>query len=104
MAPDRQARSQPDQDDMPPVRGSETAPFFYVEDFLDASWGGGVAKFRLVRLRQSDDPGDHKAFVEVVAVLAMSLANLTDAHRFIGQTIERMKETGENSENDSGGH
>jgi len=77
------------------VRGSETAPFLYIEDFLDASWGGGVAKFRLVRLRRSDGQGDEEAHVEVVAILAISAANLADAHRFIGQTIERMKESGD---------
>jgi hypothetical protein len=77
------------------IKGSETAPFLYAEDFLDASWGGGVAKFRLVRLRRSDVQGDDEAYVEVVAILAMSAANLADAHRFIGRTIERMKESGD---------
>jgi hypothetical protein len=95
MPPERQERIRPDQDDTPPVRGSDTAPFLYVEDFLDASWGGGVAKFRLVRLRPAGELEGHAAYVEVVAILAMSAANLADAHRFIGQTIERMRETGE---------
>jgi len=93
MAPDR-----PDQDDGPqgqllPIKGSETAPFLYVEDFLDASWSGGVAKFRLVRLRRSDDTPNDGSCIEVVAVLAMSVANLIDAHRFIGETIERVKQS-----------
>lgn len=48
----------------------------YVEDFLDASWGGGVAKFRLVRLRPAGELEGHAAYVEVVAILAMSAANL----------------------------
>jgi hypothetical protein len=54
-----------------------------------------VAKFRLVRLRPAGELEGHAAYVEVVAILAMSAANLADAHRFIGQTIERMRETGE---------
>ncbi len=102
MPPDRQERARPDQDSAPPVKGSDTAPFLYVEDFLDASWGGGVAKFRLVRLRRSDESEGDKAYVEVVAVLAMSAANLADAHRFIGQTIQRMRETGDFASDASG--
>ncbi len=72
--------------------GSETAPFLYVEDFWDASWSAGVAKFRLVRLRRSGHNGD---YLEEVAVLAMSAKNLVHAHRFIGSIIEKMKESGD---------
>jgi hypothetical protein len=87
--------ARPDDGQALTIKGSEAAPFLYVEDFLDASWGGGVAKFRLVRLRRSDEQGDEEAYVEVVAILAMSAENLADAYRFIGQTIERMKESGD---------
>lgn len=91
MAASEQLRS--NADDALPVKGSDTAPLLYVEDILDASWGGGVAKFRLVRLRRSDERDS--AHIEVVAVLALSAENLGDVHRFLGETIERMKSAGE---------
>jgi hypothetical protein len=102
MPPERQERIRPDQHVSPPVKGSDTAPFLYVEDFLDASWGGGVAKFRLVRLRPADELDGHTVRIEVVAILAISAANLADVHRFIGQTMERMKETGEYAADEPG--
>ena len=89
------AKAQQDDAEALSVKGSETAPLLYVEDVLDASWSGGVAKFRLVRLRRSDKQGDDEAYIEVVAVLAMSAENLANAHRFIGQTLERMRESGD---------
>jgi hypothetical protein len=76
------------------VKGSETAPFLYVEDFWDASWAAGIVKFRLARFRRADGPGE-RDFWEVVAVLAMSVKNLAESHRYIGTVLERMKETGD---------
>lgn len=77
----------------PSIKGSETAPFLYVEDFWDAYWNSTVAKFRLVRSRRSDDPSDSEV-MEVVAILAISPKNLAEVHEFIGHILERMKVAG----------
>lgn len=89
--------SEPGGEAEPLIKGSEAAPYLYVDDFWDASWGGGIVKFRLVRLRRSDGPVE-RDFWEVVAILAMSARNLIEVHKFIGTIIEQMKELETNSE------
>ena len=91
----------PTAEQEPLVKGSETAPFLYVEDFWDVSWGDGIVKFRLARFRRADGPGE-KDFWEVAAVLAMTVKNLAETHRYIGTILEQMKETGDYAEEQTG--